>query len=190
MRKIITKILFALGIILISLSVLVVVHSYVSQKKANKEIPQIVSSLYDLMPETHGGYLDDRADYSMPSVELNKKDYMGVIEIPLYHITLPFKANWDSKDAETIPCRYYGSIYNGSLIIGASESNIRCSDVISIGDDITVTDMTGAMFSYTVSDIIITDIIEAEALTNENADLTLFVKDALSNEYTIIFCNL
>ena len=50
MRKIITKILFALGIILISLSVLVVVNSFVSQKKANKENPQIVSSLYDLMP--------------------------------------------------------------------------------------------------------------------------------------------
>lgn len=189
MKKLITKILFWLGIALIIASLIIVLYSHISASKANEANSRTVSALNSLMPETHNGFFDDRTDTSMPTVELKKMDYIGIIEIPLYNSKLPVAAKWSNREAEKTPCRYSGSVYDGSLIIGASETQFEWADIISIGEKITFTDMTGAVFSYNISDIEVSDKADTDTLLSESFDLSIFIKDTLSNKYTIIFCS-
>jgi len=190
MKRVITKILFLAGIALIFASFAIVVCSQLSLSKAAAANTEIVASLYSIMPEEHNGFFDDRANTAMPAVELNGKDYVGIIEIPLYNTSLPVASSWGKRDVTSLPCRYSGSLYDGSLIIGASEAQFKSADTISVGDEITFTDMTGAVFNYIISDIRVSDKAEIDALLFETADLSVFVKDTLSSKYTIIFCNL
>ena len=188
MKRLITKILFGAGIALIFASVVTVLYSHISITKASETNSNTVSELYSLIPEIHNGFFDDSANIAMPAVELNGKDYVGIIEIPLFNTSLPVASSWDKRNATSLPCRYSGSLYDGSLIVGASEAQFKSADAISVGDEITFTDMTGAVFSYVIFEIKISDNADTKTLSSQDSKLTFFIKDTLSDKYTVIFC--
>lgn len=133
---------------------------------------------------------DDRIDVTMPMTEVDGLNFAGIIELPAYEALLPVYGTWDKNKVSDFPCRYMGSMYDGSLIIGGSD-NVGQFDfmkVITDGDFVYVTDMTGARYAYVVTEIKKSKDASTDNLISKNADLVLFARNTYAFDYTIVRC--
>ncbi|MGN0629795.1 MAG: sortase [Ruminococcus sp.] len=103
---------------------------------------------------------------------------MGVISIPSLGIELPVIADWSYSDLRVAPCRYYGSIQGGDMVIAAHNYRShfgRISELHS-GDEIIFTDGDGLQHKYSVvqSEIISGNDRESMITHSDQWDITLF----------------
>lgn len=190
--NLITAFLSFLGIILILGAVSLTVFQSVGQKKTAENNRRIVQNLYTLMPVVHTGVQDDRVDMNMPMLEIGGENFVGIIEIPLYEKQLPVCGIWNRHKVSSFPCRYYGNLYDRSLIIGGSDAagQFDFMKTISIGDSVFLTDMMGGRYFYKVEWIDKTSDISVENLVSDTADMILFARNSYSLDYTVIQCSL
>lgn len=189
-KKLAARILMAAGVMMILAAVLLVTVSTVRQKNAKAAAEDILSRIERVIPEPRASSPDDRIDMSMPSLSIDGEDFAAIVEVPKYGTKLPVYSAWSKVKAEELPCRYTGSMYDGSLIIGGvdAEGQLDFMGVVSAGDHVSVTDMTGERYSYKVSDIIISSDVSTEKLVSLDADLVLFARKGYSGEYTVVCC--
>ena len=119
------------------------------------ESEKILEKMEQILPETTPGIPGTQLDTAMPVLQIQGKDYVAMIDVPAYGITLPVADTWDANRLHVTPSRYFGSAYNGTLVIGGSDHDRQfafCSK-IQHGAEIAVTDMTGETFTYTVGRI-------------------------------------
>ncbi len=181
-----------IGVLLVAASLVILIFSQIAQKTAFRNAKGTVSVLQDLMPDTRSAAPDDRANTIMPAVEVSNESFVGIIEIPKYNTELPIREIWNKNKVSKYPCRYLGSIYDGSLIIGGSDNEGQFDFIKLIGNDdaVIITDMTGGRYKYRVCDIRRTKDVSTEYLTSEDTDLVLFAKNSFSFDYTVIRCKL
>ncbi|MBE6617074.1 MAG: sortase [Ruminococcaceae bacterium] len=186
-----TRALLMIGVAFIVAAVLITVVPMISQKIARSKNTEILGQMYSLIPQVRAGSVDDRIDMDMPSLEIDGMNFVGIIEVPKHSVHLPVYSSWDGGKVSRFPCRYTGSIYDGSLIIGGSDGagQFDFSKTISIGDTVSVTDMTGARYSYRVAWVEITDDVSRENLASLDAELVLFMRSSTSIKYTVIMCD-
>jgi len=86
------------------------------------------------------------------------------------------------------PKRFSGTVYDNSLVIGGyyCKGQFDCLTRLDNGNIITVTDMTGAQFSYEIKDIIRKKDVDSKFLNNNSFDITLFVYSPKSFDYIIV----
>ncbi len=182
--------IFGIALVVISLGFLLI--STVSQRTASRQARQLVIQLRQLMPQTYQGTLDDRVNVVMPSMEVEGTNFCGILEVPAYNADLPICDVWNAGSVDRFPCRFTGSVYDGSLVIGGSDNSGQLDFMKQItgGDRIYVTDMTGARYSYTVSDVFRTGDVSLENLTGQEGDLVLYAKNSFSMDYTLVICKI
>ncbi len=192
MTKVIKRITLWGGIVLVlgAVALLIATRVAIPNNQSNSKL--IVSRLTELLPEKTDGYPDGKGDKVMPCIELDGVDFVGIIEIPLYDVTLPVCNEWVAADVEKYPHRYTGSLYDNSLVLGGSdnEGQFDFMKLISNGDPVYLTDMTGACYSFSVCDIEKTDDVSYANLINENCDLTFFARNTYGFDYTVVRCKL
>ncbi len=182
--------LLVIGILLIISSVSSLLLFPMVQKENAKKAKETASSIKALLPSGQKGTFDNLVNSTMPSFEFSGENYVCLIEIPKFEASFPVYSRYEKNKLSKAPCRYSGSVYNRSLVIFGSE-NIGQFDFmknISIGDYVFLTDMTGLEYSFSISDIVLTENIEASTLHSENASLILFSKETYGNVYTILYC--
>ena len=186
-----TQIPLILGILLILLAVLAVFGTQVFQKQAAEKADVLYTQLLALMPEVQDTAPDGRTDPAMPLLEVEGTDFAGVMELPAYGTTLPLCAHWNPAAVARYPCRYTGSLYDNSLIIGGSDApgQLDFTKTVTNGDTVYVTDTTGGRYRFTVTAIEKTKDVSAENLSRD-ADLTLFARNTYNLDYTVIRCSL
>lgn len=189
--KRLTGILTVFGVALILGAVLLMVVSTAGQNSAMGKNREIVGEIYSLIPEVQNGVFDDRVNMQMPMLEIDGANFAGVIDIPVHGTLLPIYGAWDKNKVSSFPCRYSGSIYDGSLIIGGSDNEGQFDFMkwITGGDSVFVTDMTGSRYSYEVTEIVKTKDVSTENLASEEADLVLFARNTYSLDYTVVRCS-
>lgn len=162
------------------------IRAHIGTKKSQKLLSQITA----LLPKTTQSAGEAYQDAGMPVLALDGTDYVAVLEVPAYGVALPVADCWDSKTLYCTPGRFSGSAYNRTLIIGGADAPGQLSfcDQIENGSVITVTDMTGVRFSYTVSRVDRADHAQAQWLMSDDYDLTLFCRDAHSSRYIAVRC--
>ena len=150
---------------------------------------EYVHTLRTLMPEPQGAYPEERRDNTMAVLSLDGTDFIGILEMPVYGSALPVCAQWGNSSK--YPCCLRGSIYDGTMQIGATSQKGQYDFYreISVGDTVFYTDMEGNRYSYEVTDIRYERHADQVALQKKEAALTLFVKNEYALEYVIIFCN-
>lgn len=190
-NKKLTRLIMVLGILLIAASAVTVVFTQTAQKSAAEEARQTAEYLLTLMPEIQAGAPDGRTDTQMPVIELEGTDFAGVVEVPVYDTMLPMGNTWSRHSVSKHPCRFSGSPYDSSLILGGSgnQGQFDFMKWITGGDLVTVTDMTGLRFSYLVSDVLKTKDVSSENLLSMDADLVLFAGNGFSADYTVVLCH-
>lgn len=185
-------VIFLCGVLLLLAAIVLLIAAQVSKKQAVRDSERIVATLYDLMPQIHGEVTDDRVNMMMPAMEIDGVSFCGILELPVYNARLPIRESWDRAAVLSVPCKYFGSIYDGSLMIGGSDSQGQFDFMqqITKGDRVYVTDLTGGRYSYTVSVVKKTGDVSTDYLLGINADLVLFARNTYSLDYTVVGCRL
>ena len=179
-----------MGGLLLGGSLLLLLFLQVRTRQTERKNAQTVQLMESILTDRREGSIDLEREPEMPVLELNGEDHIALLEIPAYGLKLPVRAAWDKSKVAQQPCRFYGSAYHGNLVIGGYDQagQFDFFDRIQDGSPITVTDMTGCVFSYVVSRVERSDSAEAEKLMDDEAELSLFVRDAQLLEYIILRC--
>ena len=182
------RVCFAAGVLLILASVVMLVLYEHSSRSNAAQMQGYINILCELVPERRSAVMEQRIDNVMPSLNVNSEDFIAVMEIPSKAAVLPVGASWSGRNA--YPCRYEGSVYDGSLVIGTTnqKGQFDFAKDISVGNAIHITDMTGDCFSFKVSDIRYSKHIDDASLRRSESDLTVFIKNIYSFEYIILYC--
>ncbi len=191
MKKRRFPIVLALGISLVLVSFSLVVGQQIRIHIGANESQKAVTRMNELLPERLVGVPEIYPNPNMPVLEIDDVDYVALLEIPSFNLTLPVADAWNSKKLYNSPARFYGSCYDHSLVIGGADNSYQFlfCDKIENGTVITVTDMTGARFSYTVSRVDRSKSAKSDWLIGTDYDLTLFCRDAYSMEYVAVRCS-
>lgn len=185
-----SKVFFYIGFLLILSSLGLVVFLQMQTSQAQTANSEIVQAIDSALPERREGLKDDLQNMEMPALEIGGEDYIALLEIPSVGCRLPVYGSWDKGKVFSHPCRFSGTVYDGSLIVGGYDrpGQFDFFDYISKDDPVMVTDMRGSVFSYVVDQMEYSGSAEAEVLTDSEADLTLFVRDARLMKYVILRC--
>lgn len=190
MKKRRVSLVLILGACLVLISLSLLVAFQVHMHNAAQQCHKIVSKMDEILPERTAGVFGIYPDSDMPVLEIDRVDYVAMLEIPEFGITLPVCDQWNANAMLSVPKRFYGSVYNHTLVVGGSDDpqQFGFCDQIGHGALVTVTDMTGAQFSYTVSRIDRAKHAQTQWLTDAGFDLTLFCRDTYSFEYIAVRC--
>lgn len=181
---------FVLGICLISLGIFTLLFFQIRTLVGNKISADVVSKMEALLPERSVGDPEIYSTTVMPVLQIDRTDFTALLEIKSMGIKLAVANSWDSGELYKSPARYYGSAYDNTLVIGGADSSKQFSFCGKIDQGVTVilTDMTGAEFTYKVSEVDRAKRAENEWLSDEESDLTLFCRDTYSMEYIAVRC--
>ena len=190
MKKRTSTLILALGICLVMVSLAWLLVMHIRMEKGAEYSSRIGAKLAEILPENTASTPGLYPDAGMPVLQLENRDYVAVLEIPAFGLTLPVADHWDSGQLTRTPARFHGSAYDGSLIIGGTDHPRQfgfCGE-IEYGTVVTVTDMTGARFTYTVSGVDRGKHAESQWLADPDCDLTLFCQDVYAMEYIAVRC--
>lgn len=177
-----------LGAVLLTAAAVLMIGWQWRIRASEQQAAEYVRMLSSLVPEARSAVPEVRSDNTMPSLSLSGTNFVGILELPRYGSALPVCADWG--ETSRYPCRLEGSIYDGSLQIGATTQQGQYSFYreISVGDSLYFTDMTGNRYGYTVTDLRYEKHADQAALGRREADLTLFIKNVYAFEYLTVFC--
>ena len=186
------KLIAVIGIIMVVIGFGAMLLLQLGVDRAEADTAQILADLKELLPPESVGTPEEYSSMEMPALDIGGRDVIGLIELPRMAVELPLAAEWDTATLISLPQRYRGSVYDSSLVIGGYDREGQFDFVKSLetGDEITVTDMTGAVFAYTVTSIERRDDLTAGLGSVTDSALTLFVRDAHSKGYIIVGCGM
>ena len=180
---------FWTGVSLVIVAALMLMWWQWNIRTSQKRIDTYVQTIRTAMPEPQGAALEERSDNTMAVLSLDGPDFIGLLELPRYGSTLPVCAQWGA--VSKYPCCFDGSAYDRTLQIGATSQKGQYDFYreLSVGDSLFFTDMEGNRYAYTVTALHYVKHADRTALHQEDADLTLFIKNVYALEYLIVSCN-
>ena len=157
---------------------------------SEKQSQYYVDTLRALIPEPQNAVPEERRDNTMSVLSIDGTDFAGIVEIPRYESALPVCADWGKTSK--YPCRFSGSIYDGTMQIGATTQKGQYDFYrdLSVGDTVTYTDVEGNRYTYSITSLRYEKHADQAALQREEVPFTLFIKNIYSFEYLIVYCDL
>jgi sortase A len=158
------------GLLAISAALFLTIYNFYEDYHSAQNINKILEQL-DTTDDTEAD-----PDTDMPQEQIDDQDYIGRLEIPTLDLELPIISEWSYKSLKIAPCRYSGSAYDGNFVILAHNYSSHFGRLmeLSIGDEITFTDMDGNIFTYEVTEKEILQPEDVEEMESGDWDLTLF----------------
>ena len=149
-----------------------------------------VRRIQTLIPQSQGAVLEPRRDNAMAALSVDGVDFVGLLELPRCGSIQPVCAQWGNQSK--YPSCFSGSVYDRTLQIGATSRQGQYDFYrdISVGDSVYFTDMEGNRYAFTVSDLRYEKKADQQTLSQNNADLTLFIKNIYGFDYLIVYCNI
>lgn len=116
------------------------------------------------------------APRAMPTLEIDGQTYIGYLELPTLGLTLPVMSGWSYEKLRIAPCRYWGSVYDDSLVILAHNYARHFGGIkdLEIGDIVQFIDADGVIYRYAVAAQETLERGDVAAMTGSDYDLTLF----------------
>lgn len=157
-----------LGIILIivalGLCIYNVIFDYTSGKKSKEALEEIENILQEKPIDDSFDYLNN-PNKEMPKLNIDGKNYIGIISIPSIDIELPVLNEYTVKNLKQAPVLYKGSIYQNNAIIIAhnSTSHFKKIQKMKEKDQVMFTDLDGHQFKY--------EVVKKENISETNPDL-------------------
>ena len=185
----IRKICILAGIFLLIGAVVILALWRWNISRSEKQAQYYVSTLRTLMPEPQNAVPEERRDNTMSVLSVDGIDFVGLVELPRYESALPVGADWGKTSQ--YPCRFHGSIYDGTMQIGATTQKGQYDFYreLSVGDTVFFTDAEGTRYTFVITSLRYENHADQAALEKKEAPLTLFIKNIYSFEYLIVFCD-
>ena len=112
----------------------------------------------------------------MPTMEIDGQTYIGYLELPTIGLTLPVMSDWSYPQLRIAPCRYWGSVYDNSMVVMAHNYDRHFGRIatLELGDPVQFVCADGEIFSYVVSGHETLRPRAVEEMLDSASDLTLF----------------
>ena len=165
--------LMAFGLLLIAAAGGLFAFNAMNDKKAGETADRIIEAVEQAGEET--SYEEEENGEVFASIDGDK--YIGVISIPSLSIELPVQSDYSLAKLKNSPCRYYGSVPEGTAVICAHnyQSHFGNLKYAKPGDKVYFTDVAGLTYSYEISAIEQLDGYDTERMKeNTGWDMTLF----------------
>jgi len=181
-----TKVLLTAGLLLMAVGVGLLTADVIRTAVYRDRAADTAAQMEAALPPASAGIPAEGAE--MPVWQWEGQDMVALLNIPAYDVKLPVGATWGKTAA--YPRLFSGSVHDGDLVIGGADraGQLDCLDVIGDGTVVTVTDMSGAVYSYTVSQVERSRTADAAVIVEDGYDLTLFVRDTYSLEHILVRC--
>ena len=156
---------------------------------AEEQAQYYVDTLQALIPEPQNAIPEERRDNTMSVLSVEGTDFVGILELPCYASALPVCADWG--ETSQYPCRFSGSIYDGTMQIGATTQKGQYDFYreLSVGDRVIYTDVEGNRYTFAITSLRYEKHADQTALAQKDAALTLCIKNIYSFEYLVVFCD-
>ena len=156
---------------------------------SEKQVQYYVNTLRSLIPEPQVAVPEERRNNTMSVLSVDGIDFVGLLELPRYESVLPVCADWGKTSR--YPCHFTGSIYDGTMQLGATTQKGQYDFYreLSVGDTIHYTDVEGNRYTFTITSLCSEKHADQAALQRKEAALTLFIKNIYSFEYLVAFCD-
>ena len=188
-NDVVRKVLIIIGVCLLVAAIVLLFAWQWNIHTSEQKAKEYVSVIRERIPEPRGAVLEERKDNTMSTLSIDGTDFVGILEFPRFEATLPVCVEWGKP--EKYPCRFSGSVYYRTMQIGGTSQKGQYDfhRDISVGDNVSFTDMEGNRFLYAVTDIRYEKNADQSTLFCEDASLTLFIKNVYAFEYIIIYCD-
>ena len=178
-----------LGLLLLAAALFLAAYnrneSYQAQQQSDVVLEEMSQALEQTVPaQTVPGQTEppelpeamEEPQREMPVRTIHGRDYIGVLTIPALELELPVLSQWDYTNLRIAPCRYEGSVYNGSLILCAHNYSSHFGRLKSLreGDVVQFTDMDDNVYTYQVVGLETLSPTDVEGMESGDWDLTLF----------------
>lgn len=172
-RKQIGNALIITGSIALIIAAAVLLFNLFQDKEAGRQSNEVLEEIESLIHES-GDSGDNSSE--MPTVYVDSLPYIGTVCIPAIGIKLPVINEWSLAGAKIAPCRYTGSIYDGSLIIAGHNFSSHFGFISSLkaGDEVYFTDIKGNKYVFSVLKTEIIEKKDVNRMVSGKWDLTLF----------------
>lgn len=146
---------------------------YRAESSAETNVTQLKTVIQDKAPEEQP--ILPEPQVMMTALELDGRDYVGVLEIPSLELSLPIQDEWSDRLLKYSPCRYEGTIYDGMIIAGHNyKSHFAKLKQLLPGDEVRFIDLDGNIWNYVVSGTEVIAGYDVERMKSGDWDLTLF----------------
>ena len=179
-----------LGVLLILVSIGSVLFLNVHEKRMDTKNREVVAQMQELLPARKAGSPLDYSQPEMPVLQIAGKDYVCLLEVPGLGVTLPVGNTWQSGLLPVPVSRFWGSIYDGTLILGGSnrEGQFDFCSRLDLGDRLVIVDMQGTEFQCSVARIDRSSSVDFGVLHDPAYPLTLFVREEYDARYILVRC--
>lgn len=184
--------LMVCGLLLVAAALLLTGHNILEERNAERASEEALAALD--MPRGEAWSEDKlwearaegkRADIpyyvldpsaEMPVKEVDGHEYIGTLTIPAAGLELPVMAKWSYDNLKLSPCRYFGSVYTGNMIIAGHNYRRHFSPIktLPVGERVEFTDMDGNLFLYRIDRIEELEKTAIEEMEAGDWELTLF----------------
>lgn len=174
------------GLLLVTLAALLAGYNLMEARQAGELADESLEQLREQLPEVSDSgedaseieipnYLLD-PNREMPEMEIDGKEYIGVLEIQALGLSLPVMSEWSYPNLRTAPCRYSGSAYEEHFVIAAHNYSTHFGHLedLTAGAEVRFTDVENNVFRYKVESIEILEPTAIEEMVSDQWDLTLF----------------
>ena len=119
---------------------------------------------------------EEQPTEELPRLTLSGYDLVGILRVPSLGLELPILDQWSYDLLQLSPCRYSGSAEGGDLILLGHnyKKHFTLLKQLKGGDVVEFEDVTGKVYTYTVTATEVLQKTELERLTNTDCALTLF----------------
>ena len=185
-----TLILLVLGAVLILCAAGLLGYNRWDAARAEKASQEVLGELEQTMQKTITEHQQENETAApqpvldptqeMTTVEVEGRDYIGVLSIPAVERELPVMAQWSYAGLKIAPGRYSGTTYGDDLVICGHNYAMHFSPIkwLAIGSSVYFTDADGLRWSYEVESVETLRPTQIEEMTTDtetdNWDLTLF----------------
>lgn len=179
--------LMGAGLLLVAAALFLTLYNLWDERRAADTVTQTLEEIVPLVaesvpPEENDGEAVIPPDYLLdpgmerPTVEIDGRDYIGTLDIPVLGLSLPILSQWSYPNLKIAPCRYTGDTYEDHLILAGHnyQSHFGMLKELLPGDLVRFTDVDGNIFSYSVETTEVLGKNDVEELEEGDWDLTLF----------------
>ncbi|MGN0613512.1 MAG: sortase [Porcipelethomonas sp.] len=184
-----------LGTMLIAAALSLAVYNIYTDKRAGELSGRTLTELEQEITGRASQDVNAGSDVSENEavpVVIDDREYIGVIGVPVLGIELPVMKEWSYDNLKISPCRYSGSITEGSLIIAGhnySEHFGRLKN-LNISDEVYFIDTNGEKYDFEVAETELISGNDPERMNSGEWSLTLFTCNFDGSERVTIRCDI
>lgn len=197
MRKRVGFALIVLGAACFIAALALFVANQNDSRRAGDEAQQRVVALDDYINRTLDpdrltvlAPADAQEDAEEGVVYIDGYDYIGYLEIPALDLKLPVMSTWDYDRLALSPCRQYGSVEDGNLVIAAHNFDTHFGHIGSLvaGDAVYFVDTNGVKHEYEVNSKAVVQPTEIERVANTDFPLVLYTCTKGGASRVTVYC--